>query len=132
MRTKLLGSALSVAISIVVLGGTALAAEPTRTGFFGAGAYQRTIEGVINVCTDSSQECISEGTVKVKLFKKKDGAWVKIASKPADNEGGSYYVSFADAPRSGRCKMTAIYSGTDTYDPSKGSITGGCGEENWM
>lgn len=132
MRKKLLGLAIAVGVLTMALGGIAFAGEPTRTGFFAAGAFQRSIQGVINVCSDNSQECISEGSVKVKLFKKKDGQWVKIASKPATNENGAWQVSFDNAPRSGRCKMTAIYSGTETYDPSKGSINGGCAEESWM
>lgn len=126
------GLAMSVVLLTVALSGSVLAGESTSTSFFAAGAYQRTIEGVINVCTSSSDECLSEGTVRVKLFKKQDGVWVKIASKLADNEGGSWYVSFSNAPRAGRCKMTAIYSGTATYSASRGSTRGGCAEENWM
>lgn len=131
MSKRLLGSALSVVFLLVALSGHALAGESTKTGFFAAGAFQRSIEGVINVCPSNSNECVSDGSVKVKLFKKKDGAWVKIAAKPADNENGAWFVSFDNAPRSGSCKMTAIYSGTETNEPSRGSITGGCAEERW-
>jgi hypothetical protein len=132
MRKRLLGLAASLGALTMALGGVAMAGESTATGFFGAGEFQRTIEGVVNVCPGSSDECISEGTVTVKLLKKKDGVWVKIASKVAQNESGSWYVSFDNAPRAGKCKMTAIFSGTANYDSSRGSVTGGCSQENWM
>lgn len=132
MKSRLLGTT-ALALGLMVgLGGTALAGQPTATSFFAAGEYQRTIEGVINVCESGQQECTSVGSVRVKLFKKKDGEWVRIAVKPAERQGQSWYVSFDGAPRAGRCKMTAIFSGTNTLDPSRGSISGGCSEENWM
>ncbi len=132
MKARFLGTTALIVGLTVGLSGTALAGQPTVTGFFAAGEYRRTIEGVINVCESGQQECTPEGSVKVKLFKKKDGQWVRIAVKPAEQQGSSWYVGFDGAPRAGRCKMTAIFSGTDTLDPSRGSVTGGCSEENWM
>ncbi len=113
----------------------ASAAQPTETYFSGAGGFEGAIEGLIWV-NDGSDNNVFEGSVKVKLFKRQDGAWVAKAIKQAvadpENAPGYWYVKFAKAPKSGTCKMVAIFSGTDSWGPSKGSIKGKCSDRNWL
>ena len=125
--------AITTGTLVAGLGGAAAAGQPTHTGFFAAGAYPPgTIEGVINVCPDGQNECISSGSVRVKLLKLRGGQWEKVAAKQATDEGQTWSVRFRNAPTGGRCKMVARFSGTSSYEPSKGSTSGRCADENWQ
>lgn len=132
--SKMLGVSAVAAASFMVIGGTAFAGQPTNTNFLHSGSSQRgTIEGAVGVCEQDQQECGAfDGTMKVKLFKKKDGAWVKIAAKQATKESESLWsVTFTNAPRAGKCKMVALYSSSATYDPSRDATKGGCTDPHW-
>ena len=135
MRRRLLGITTLAVASIMAMSGTAVAAQPTTTFFTFAGGSGGAIEGYVQVCPQGNGDCIEEGSVKVKLFKRKDGVWVKIATKQAIDEGentqGLWYVRFTGVPRSGKCKMVANFSGTEQQDPSRGSIKGGCADSDW-
>ena len=120
---------------VMALGGPASAGTPTNTNWLGASSPEKgVIDGVVGVCEKDQQECGRiDGTMRVKLFKRIDGAWVKIAAKRAARESeGLWSATFTGAPRRGKCKLVAIYSGSDTFDRSRDAITGGCGTNaNW-
>lgn len=134
VRMKPLGITALAMVWVMALIGTALAATPTHTNWIQAGSSSRgTISGAVGVCEIDQQECGEiDGTMKVKLFKRKDGAWVKIDAKQATKESGNLWsVEFTGAPKAGTCKMLGIYSGSETFDPSRDPIKGGCTDSNW-
>ena len=132
MRARRLCSTFLVVAMTVGLSGTALAGQETTTEFISAGADRRSIRGLIQVCATGSNECLGEGVVTVKLFKKRDGQWVRIRVKNAYEGDNVWQITFHDAPKAGRCKMVALYRGSDTHEPSRGSVRGGCSEEGWI
>lgn len=132
--TRLVGITTVAMVWVMTLSVSALAGTPTNTNWLGAGSSERgTIEGAVGVCEQDQQNCGNiDGTMKVKLFKRKDGAWVKIAAKQATKQSQNLWsVKFTGAPRTGKCKMLGLYSGSETYDPSRDSVTGGCADSSW-
>lgn len=122
----------AVAAAILMIAGVAVAASQTSTYFYSAGGRNGTVQGSIQVCPDEGDQCANEGSVTVKLFKLKDGTWVKIARQVAELDGFLWYVKFRGAPTSGRCKMVANYSGTEQFEPSRASSKGKCTDSDWL
>lgn len=124
-----LTAAVSVLASSIL---PALAAGPTATNVTGGGSNEGRFDAVIFV-NDGNDNNVSEGSVKVKLFKRQDGAWVKKAVKQAllDSDLSSWHARFLNGPKRGTCKMVAVFSGTETWAASKGSIKGACNYWLW-
>ena len=125
----------AVAAAIMMIAGIALAATNTTSYFYSAGGKNGKVEGSVQVCPDGADSCASDqvgGSVTVKLFRLKDGKWVKLASQVAESDGFLWYAKFTGAPKSGKCKMVAKYSGTDQNDPSKESAKGKCADSDWL
>lgn len=127
--------AIAVLVTVVVtclgVGGTAMAGEPTTTWFPYLGTAQGQIDAMAQVCHATQDDCGDpSGDMKFTLFKRKDGVWVKTASKVATHQDGFWSATFS-APRQGMCKMVAKYLGDGTYDPSKAVLKSSCNDSDW-
>jgi hypothetical protein len=66
------------------------------------------------------------GTVAVTLFRKRRGAFVRVAAKKGVlRSGGAFTASFR-RPAAGTCKATARYGGDSSHMPSQASSTFRC------
>ena len=120
-----------IAAVLTMATSAAMAGTSTRTFFSNTGGYQGRISSYIDVCAEVGSACADEGTVRVKLLKLKDGSWVKVAVEQAEWVG-PWHVEFTGAPRRGQCKLIAVYSGSEQWDPSRGSIKGRCNDADWQ
>lgn len=123
----------AIVTALMMIAGVALAGRATDTEIYRASSYRGDISAQIGVCAEDASECPeNEGSVKVRLFKLKNGSWVKIAAKKAKWAGmGGWQVTFEGAPRSGKCKLVARFSGTSKWEPSKDALKAKCDDREW-
>jgi hypothetical protein len=66
-----------------------------------------------------------QGKVTVALFRKRGGAFVRVASKTGSLNRGAFAASFRRPP-AGTCRATAAYRGDARHRPSRANTTFGC------
>lgn len=121
---------------MVALPLAAAAAESTTTNPFYAQRSARVLEGAFAVQNSEGHTTVSEGQLRVKVFKRTDGRWKLMAKKsvaPQQNGLHMWWHPFElkGVPTRGRCKLVGRYMGTETYAPSKAVVRSKCGAKTW-
>jgi len=110
------------------IAGQAFAATTTHTSIVSSsvsGDPSRE-NAVIVVSSGNDNSEVVSAPVRVKYFKKVDGAWKKVDAKTVKTGGlGVAYVKFVPVAK-GTCKLTARYAGTDKYAGSRDAAVIDC------